>query len=154
MENLLPYLLWIWLGVALTAIIVEICTTTLVSVWFAVGALAAMVASALGAPFAAQIAVFLALSILVLALARPLAKRFLAPRTVPTNADRVLGMTARVTETIENQYGQGAVYVDGKTWSARSAGGERIPRDQEVEVAAMEGVKLIVRPLESGSDKS
>ena len=73
---------------------------------------------------------------------------------VPTNADRVLGMTARVTETIENQYGQGAVYVDGKTWSARSAGGERILRDQEVEVTAMEGVKLIVRPLESGSDKS
>lgn len=147
METLLPYMLWIWLGVTLSAIVVEICTTALVSVWFAIGALAAMVAAALGASMSLQFSVFLALSILILALARPLAKRFLAPHVVPTNADRVLGMTAQVTETIENRYGQGAVYVDGKTWSARSADGERIPQGQQVEVTAMEGVKLIVRPM-------
>ncbi len=145
MEAILPYMLWIWLVVALAAIVVEICTATLVSVWFAVGAFAAMVASALDAPLAVQIAVFLALSILVLALARPLAKRFLSPKVVPTNADRVLGMTAQVTETIENSYGQGAVYVDGKTWSARSADDTRILQGAAVVVTAMEGVKLIVK---------
>ena len=65
---------------------------------------------------------------------------------IPTNTDRLLGMEAKVTEGIDNDNAAGAVYVDGKTWTARSANGNPIPTGELVEVAAIEGVKLIVRP--------
>ena len=65
---------------------------------------------------------------------------------MPTNADRVLGATGKVTETIDNENSSGAVYVDGKTWTARSADGAVIPAGEPVEITSMEGVKLIVNP--------
>ena len=72
-------------------------------------------------------------------------RRFIEPRFVPTNADRLLGTGARVTEAIDNAAATGAVYADGKTWSARSASGDAIPAGTLVEIERMEGVKLIVR---------
>ena len=80
-----------------------------------------------------------------LAATRPLVKRFSSGRAVPTNADRVLGRTGKVTETIDNADSSGAVYVDGKTWTARSADGTVIPAGSQVEIERMEGVKLLVR---------
>ena len=68
-----------------------------------------------------------------------------AAKAVPTNADRVLGQTGRVTEAVDNDSARGAVYVDGKTWSARSAEGDVIPAGSRVEIVKMEGVKLFVR---------
>ena len=72
---------------------------------------------------------------------------------VPTNADRVLGRTARVTETIDNDSASGAVYVDGKTWTARSADGSVLPAGSRVEIRRMEGVKLIVEAAQKAPDK-
>ena len=63
---------------------------------------------------------------------------------MPTNADRVLHHNARVTETIDNSRPTGAVYIDGKTWTARSEDGTVIAKDTMVEVVRMEGVKLFV----------
>ena len=74
------------------------------------------------------------------------ARRFIDPHIVPTNADRCLGQTARVTEDIDNLAETGAVYVDGKTWSARSDDGAPLPAGTLVTVLRMEGVKLIVAP--------
>jgi len=66
----------------------------------------------------------------------------------PTNADRVLHRTARVTEEVNNEHSSGAVYIDGKTWSARSEDGAVIAKDRMVTVVRMEGVKLFVREKE------
>ena len=142
MENCMVY---IWLAVMALAVFVEAATMTLVSVWCAVGALVTVFAAYFGASFQAQLLIFVGVSIVVAAVVRPLAKRYADPHKVPTNADRLLGMEARVTETINNDYPTGAVYVDGKTWTARSADGEVIPKGETVEVQWMEGVKLIVR---------
>ena len=92
-----------------------------------------------------QLLLFVGVSIAACLAVRPLARRFVATRVVPTNADRLVGMEARVTETINNGYPTGAVYADGKTWTARSADGRVIPAGELVEVERMEGVKLIVR---------
>ena len=82
---------------------------------------------------------------MALAVTRPLVKKAVGrQKGEATNADRVLGETAKVTETIDNLAGPGAVYVDGKTWTARSAGEETIPRGTLVRVERMEGVKLFV----------
>ena len=64
---------------------------------------------------------------------------------VPTNLDRVLGMVGKVTEAVDNERASGAVYVDGKTWTARSADGSAIPAGTQVKVQKIEGVKLLVQ---------
>ena len=138
-------MVYIWLGVTVLALLVEGVTMSLVSIWCAVGALAAVFAAYFGLSLQGQLLLFVALSILGAAAARPLAKRYADPHKVPTNADRLLGMEARVTETINNEYPTGAVYVDGKTWTARSADGAVIPKGELAEVQRMEGVKLIVQ---------
>lgn len=138
-------MVWIWLGVTALSVFVEMATLTLVSVWCAVGGLVAVFAAYFGASLPAQLLLFVGVSILTAAVVRPLAKKYADPHKVPTNADRLLGMEGRVTETINNDYPTGAVYIDGKTWTARSADGAVIPKGEAVEIERMEGVKLIVR---------
>ena len=139
-------MVWTWLGVMAVSAFVEAATLTLVSIWFAAGALAATFAAYAGASLTVQLILFVGVSIAACVAVRPLAQRYVAPNVVPTNADRLLGAEARVTEEIDNAAPSGAVYVDGKTWTARSSGGERIPAGELVEIERMEGVKLIVRP--------
>ena len=138
-------MVYFWLAVMAIAVFVEAATMALVSVWCAVGALVTVFAAYFGVSFRFQLLLFVGVSIAVAAVARPLAKRYADPHKVPTNADRLLGMEARVTEDIDNSRPSGAVYVDGKTWTARSVSGEVIPAGETVEVQRMEGVKLIVR---------
>ena len=135
---------WVWLGAMVVFGIVEAVTAALVSIWFVGGALAALLAALLGAALWVQVVLFLAVSAGILAATRPLVKK-LGRGTVPTNLDRAIGQRARVTETVDNDAGTGAVYVDGKTWTARSAGGEVIPVGAGVTVERMEGVKLFVK---------
>lgn len=139
-------MLWLWGGVAVVTLVAEIATTALVSIWFTIGAVGALIAAAAGVSPLAQLLIFLLLSIVSLLLIRPLTRRLVGIRVIPTNTDRLLGMEAKVTEGIDNDNAAGAVYVDGKTWTARSANGNPIPTGELVEVAAIEGVKLIVRP--------
>ena len=139
-------MVYFWLAVMATAVFVEAATMALVSVWCAVGALVTVFAAYFGVSFQLQLLLFVSASIVVAAVARPLAKRYADPYKVPTNADRLLGMEARVTEDIDNSRPSGTVYADGKTWTARSVSGEVIPAGETVEVQRMEGVKLIVCP--------
>ena len=122
---------WIWLGAVVAFGVLEAATAALVSIWFVGGAAVALLASFLGAALWLQIALFLAVSVGILAAVRPLIKRANA-KTVPTNLDRVIGCTARVTEEIDNEAGTGAVYVEGKTWTARSADGTVLPAGSRV----------------------
>lgn len=146
-------MIMIWATAFVVFVIAELATVGLVSVWFAVGALAAVIAAALGGALWLQMALFMALSILLLILTRPFAKNYVNSRKKPTNADRVFEMAAVVTENIDNIEGTGAVRVDGKIWTARSAGGEILPCGTVVRPVKIEGVKLIVVPLENTASK-
>lgn len=141
----MEHMVYFWLGVIVLALVVEASTMSLVSVWCAVGALATVFAAYFGASLPVQLLLFVGVSIAVAAIVRPMARQYVDPYKVPTNADRLLGMEARVTETIDNDRPAGAVYVDGKTWTARSADGAVIPEGELVEIQRMEGVKVIVR---------
>ncbi len=134
-----------WLAAVVVLGVVEIATTGLVCIWFAIGSAAALIAAACGVGFWTQAGLFAAVSALMLALTRPLVRKLRNKRFVPTNADRVLGTEAQVTETIDNEQSSGTVYVDGKTWTARSADGAVIPAGSRVSVEALEGVKLFVK---------
>lgn len=141
-------MIWLWLGAAVVFGIVEALTAGLVSIWFVAGAAAALIGALLGAGLGLQVALFVVVSAAALAVTRPLVRRYTAGKAVPTNLDRVLGDSGKVTETIDNENSAGAVYVDGKTWTARSADGSVIPAGTVVEILRMEGVKLFVKKIE------
>ena len=143
----MDYMIWVWLGAAVVFGIVEALTAGLVSIWFVAGSAAALIGAFLGAGLGVQVALFVAVSAAALAVTRPLVRRYTAGKAVPTNLDRVLGDSGKVTETIDNENSSGAVYVDGKTWTARSADGSVIPAGTVVEILRMEGVKLFVKKL-------
>ena len=130
----------IWLIILVLFGIGEAVTVGLTSIWFALGALGALIVSQLGLGFWPQIITFIVLSALSM-----------RPGYSPTNADRVIGATGLVTEEIDNLAGHGLVNIAGQVWSARSAGeGAVIPAGQEVRVTQIQGVKVLVEPVQSG----
>ena len=134
-----------WLIALIVLLVGEAITIGLTFVWFAVGALGALIVSVLGGALWLQVVIFLALSGVTLALARPVFARFLSHAA--TNAVRVIGQTAVVTEQIDNLSGTGQVNVAGQIWSARSAHDVVIPRETEVRVLKISGVKVLVEAI-------
>ena len=136
-----------WLIALIVLLVGEAITIGLTFVWFAVGALGALIVAVLGGALWLQVVIFLALSGVTLALDRPVFARFLKTSHAATNADRVIGQTAVVTEQIDNLSGTGQVNVAGQIWSARSAHDVVIPRETEVRVLKISGVKVLVEAI-------
>ncbi len=134
----------VWLVLLLLFVAGEAVSVGLTSIWFAAGSLAALVAAMLGANLVVQIVLFAAVSALCLLAVRPLAARFVNGKVQPTNADRVIGAEALVTETIDNVKGIGSVIIGGIAWTARSEGDVVIPKGTKVKVLRIEGVKVYV----------
>lgn len=134
----------LWLVLMLVLAFLEAATTQLVTIWFALGALAAMIAAISHAPIWLQIVLFAAVSAVALILTRPLAKKLTRTDKVPTNADRVLHQTGIVQDAVDNTAAAGTILVEGAVWSARSADGSVIPAGTPVIVERIEGVKCIV----------
>jgi membrane protein implicated in regulation of membrane protease activity len=140
----------LWLIAFLVFAIVEgITPTALVSIWFAIGALAALITSALTDSPVAQCVVFLVVSALAFALVRPLARRYFTPKTEATNAQRLVGEPAVVVQRIDNLSASGQVQLRGQVWSARNETDEVLEAGSRVTVLRIEGVKLIVQRAES-----
>lgn len=134
-----------WVAMLIVLIVVEAVTAQMVTIWFAAGAVAAIVAELLGAQVWLQWAVFVFVSVIALVVTRPLVKKLTQTKLQPTNADRCIGQVAVVTEEIDNVAAKGQVSVNGTVWSARSADGSVIAKDEKVTVEKIEGVKLIVK---------
>lgn len=134
----------VWLALLIIFAVAEAATVGLTSVWFAVGSLGALVCALAGGNIWLQLGIFIVLSLVCLVALRPLAKKYLNTRVEPTNADRVIGQEARVTQDIDNIQGTGAVTIGGVTWTARSEHDTPIPAGAMVRVLRIEGVKVIV----------
>lgn len=141
----------VWLVLLLLFAGGEATTVGLTSIWFAAGALAALIAALLGGALWIQITLFLAVSLLCLAAVRPLAKKHLNNKVEHTNADRAIGQEALVTEDVDNIQGKGAVIIRGVTWTARSEDGDPIPTGTMVRVLRIEGVKVFVERVPAGA---
>jgi len=138
---------WVWwLGVMVICLIVEGAVPGLVSIWFALGALVALLVSLFNTPLWLQVTVFIVVSIAALYLTRPLVKKYVNGKTQPTNADMLIGREAIVTEDIDNVLGTGAVKASGREWTARSESDSTgYRKGTPVRVVRIEGVKLIVK---------
>ena len=136
----------VWVVLMIGFLIVEGVAPGLVSIWFALGALAALISALLGAQVWLQALWFVLVSVLALVATRPLAKKYVNSRTQATNADMRIGQECIVTETIDKLRGTGAVSVAGKVWTARTDEPEKIIEEGTVAVVErIEGVKLIVK---------
>lgn len=134
-----------WLAALVLFLILEAVTVSLVSLWFAGGSLAALLAAALGAGTGLQWLVFALVSGLLLALLWPLAKKRLNKKHVRTNADRLIGREVLVTEAVDNLHETGEIRVNGVLWTAVSASGQPIPVGTLVTIERIEGAKVYVR---------
>ena len=135
-----------WLVLLIVAIVAELASMGLTSIWFAGGALVAIAATFLQAPLWLQIVLFILVSLLLLIFTRPVAVKYFNKDRVRTNVESLIGRQAIVTAEIDNLQGIGQVTVGSQEWSARSADDRlRIPAGTVVNVLAVNGVKLVVK---------
>ncbi|MFV0550923.1 MAG: NfeD family protein [Anaerorhabdus sp.] len=138
---------WLWICVLVGSVILEFVTVSaLISIWFSVGAIGALIVMEIGLPFVWQVSVFFVISILFIIVCRPMATKYLRGNIVPTNADRVLGQQAKLLEAITpDQWG--LVKIQGVEWHAVSSDGKSIDKGVLVEVLSIEGSKVIVKKI-------
>lgn len=137
-------ILWLVLLIAFAGL--EGLTAGLVSIWFCAGSLVALFAAWFGASLLVQIGLFVIISLVAMALVRPMARKWVQPKMEKTNADRILEQEGVVVETIDNLRASGQIKIGGIVWTARSVDDEPIPEGARVRVARIEGVKAIVSP--------
>ncbi len=136
-----------WIVLLIILIVVEAITAQMVTIWFAAGAVAAIVAEMLGAQVWLQWVAFIVVSVIALVVTRPLVRKLTKTKVQPTNADRCIGQIAVVTEKIDNIAAKGQVSVNGTVWTARSSDGTVIEENEKVTIEKIEGVKVIVNKI-------
>ena len=137
-----------WLVLLVVFLLAEAATVGVVSMWFALGALAAMVTALLHGPVWLQTVLFVVVSTGLLLSLRPLVRKYLSPNLTATNVDSVVGSTGIVTAAIDNVSAAGQVKLGAMEWTARSTSGQPIPVGTLVKVDRIEGVKAYVTPAE------
>ena len=144
--------IYFWIFILFASIIVELITATaLVSIWFAVGALASLLLSYLNVSFIIQSITFFVVSLATIVLIRPLAIKNKRGNTIPTNNDRFIGRQTKLLKSIKNDE-WGELKIDGTIWHATSYNSSAIDEGSLVEVLAIEGSKLIVKQIQGGFD--
>ena len=137
-----------WFVLTVILLIAEAATVTVISLWFAAGALAAMVTALLGGAVWIQAVVFVLVSAAALTALRPLVRKHLTPKLIATNIDSIIGSVGIVTGAIDNLTATGQVKLNGMEWSARSTSGNTLEVGTKVRVDKIEGVKVFVSPAE------
>ena len=138
----------LWIVVAVVCVIIEAATLGLTTIWFAAGAIIALIFAEFNAPLLVQILAFLISSSVILYFTRPIAQRVLKIGHTRTNADRLLGKIAIVSVKIDPFEGTGQVKVSGKVWSAKSHDDQIIEENSKVEIVEIQGVKLVVKKID------
>lgn len=136
--------IFVWVILAIVFAVVEAFTMGILTIWFAIGAVAAAIAAYMGVGVPGQFFLFLGVSVALLYFTKPIARKLKIGKE-KTNVDAVLGEKAVVTEMIgPNQVGQ--VRIRGLVWSAQAEQeGDAMEPGEEVIVKRVEGVRLLVR---------
>ncbi|MCI5828165.1 MAG: NfeD family protein [Lachnospiraceae bacterium] len=139
----------VWMALVIIFLVVELITVGLTTIWLAGGALVAFILAAVGAGFWLQLVAFFVVSFVLIYFTRPFAMKYLNPRRTRTNSEELIGTVVKVTERIDNRAAKGTALVKGLEWSARAVSDDMIiEKDTLVKVLRIEGVKLIVEPVD------
>lgn len=153
----MSYQAWFWLAVIILFLVIEMITVSLVSIWFVGGALAAFLTAYFTETMWIQVVVFLAVSVVLLVLLRPLARKLSVKQKdqMVSGAKAMIGRQAIVTEEIDSVHAKGAVQVNGQYWTAKTElFRDKIPKDTIVDIIDVDGVKLIVRPAQDRQESN
>ncbi len=141
----------VWLAAMIILIIIEIVTVGLTTIWFAIGALVAIIVSMLGGGIILQMTVFLFISLGMLIFTRPLAMRYINNTRTRTNYEGIIGKVARITQDVDNIAEKGCAVVNGQEWTVRAVDDRsRIAAGSLAKVVDIKGVRLIVEKYEEG----
>ena len=141
----------VWIGIMALAIIVEIMTVDMTSIWFAGGALVASIAAYCGVSITIQIIIFMTLSVLLLLALKPLMKKKLKVEVTPTNADELIGEVYPALSDIGPGKQTGQIKIRDVEWRAESENGALIKKDTAVKILRIEGTRLVVKAEEMSS---
>ena len=136
-----------WIVLAVVLGIIEASTVNFVTIWFAIGAVFALITAIITDSLLFQVVVFTGISVLSLILTRPFVKKVLNNKTVATNADRYINQKAYVTQKINGVSGLGQVKSMGQIWSAKSEDGLDINEGEEVIINRIDGVRAVVSKI-------
>lgn len=136
---------YVWFGAMVLFVIIEAATMGINFIWFSLGALGAMITSMAGGELWLQVVIFIFVTAVTLYFTRPLVKKYFNSKRVRTNADRIIGKIATVTEEIDNNKGIGQINVEGQIWSAKSESGDVIEKGSYVTIISIVGVKAVVK---------
>ena len=140
---------FVWLVAVIIFLVVELLTVTLTSIWFAAGALAAMLVAMFNGNLIAQIIAFIIVAVGLMYATKPWSKKFIDTKKVSTNADRAIGEEVRVIERVSNLDQTGNAIVHGMEWTVRTENDNIVIEQGElVRVLRIAGVKLIVERVE------
>jgi len=147
-------MIWIWLGIFVLSVIIEAVEPDLVSIWFAAGALLAIILSIIpGVPFWVEIIVFLVVSFVLIFAIRPLAKKYLYKKEIKTNIEEKIGGKCVVIKAI-NELAHGEVKLNGVIWTAIARNKKEVFEEQSVvTIVDIDGNKLIVEKFETGKEE-
>ncbi|WP_026835515.1 NfeD family protein [Eubacterium xylanophilum] len=134
----------VWIAILLIAIIAEISTTALVSIWFIFGAIAALIAYFLGFGIPVQIGVCAVFSLLSVVFLRPITKKYLSDNKTRTNADELIGASVVISERVDAIAGTGLVKVRDVEWRVRTEDGSTMEVGEQGVVKEIKGVTLVV----------
>ena len=147
LDSIIEYMPYVWTLTLIMCVLMEAATAALTAIWFMPAGFACLVMSLFNVPLPVQIVSYVVISAVTLIIAKAVLRRRgkLEPAPTPTNADRVIGETAKVTVAIDNTAPAGEVMVRGQIWTARSATDDSFAAGEDVVVDRIEGVKLIVK---------
>ncbi len=141
--------IYVWLLFTIVFVVIELCTVGLTSIWFAAGALVAMILAICHVPFAIQIIAFLVVSFGALYATKPLVSKYINSKSQKTNADGIVGKEIRISETVNNIDQTGTAVVNGQEWTVRAADDDTVLAVGDMAiVVGIQGVKLIVKKKE------
>lgn len=142
------YMVWIWLGVFLLTILLEALTQDLISIWFSLGAIVALIFSAFPISWYVQVIIFAGVSLFVMILTRPFAKKLLMNATRYTNIDEYVGKRVKVIADI-TKFEPGVVKINDIPYQASllEESNEPISIGEIVEIVTFKGNKVIVKKI-------
>lgn len=138
-----------WLIIAGLFFVGEIFTLGFLIFWFGIGALFAMIVSFFTTNIIIQTTVFLITSTIFILATKPLVKKFVDVKNTNTNVFSIIGKKALVIKDIDPIHSSGQIKLNGEVWSAETENDEIIKEGSEVEVLKINGVKAIVKLVDS-----
>ena len=138
---------WIWAALVIIFGLIEVFTLGLTTIWFAISALILVILSFFDIPNPVQIVIFFAISAILLFFTRPLIIKKIKTGKAKTNVESLQGKHVLISKKI-SEFETGETKINGIVWRARAEGNEQIDKGTKCEIIKVEGVQLIVRPLE------